>query len=348
MNLIRTLHAWTGALVSRLLIITGLTGGLLAFKTDFIRASFTEARTVVAETPQVLGAAANAAQARHGPHIQRIEFAGPDLGVHQLTLHGGYEYDAADGRPLAEWAGERRPETFVYDLHHFLLMGDGGMKVVGFGGLIAGLLGLTGLIVWAPTLLAWRPRLWPRSTQRRDLIAAHRNIGALFLLPIVLFSLTGAGLIFFRTTQHLLSKAFPGQAEEQFLPPAYEGTTDWVKALAAAQAAVPNGRIRMAIFPPEGGDAAIVRMKTPDQWTPYGNTEVLIDPRSSTLMGVQSPPPKWMRLYNGLYPLHTGKVGGWLYKGLTALSGLALAALGVFGLWSFLIKPRRRKRPTAP
>jgi len=56
----------------------------------------------------------------------------------------------------------------------------------------------------------------------------------------------------------------------------------------------------------------------------------------------QHRPHKWKRLYDGLYPLHTGKVGGWLYKGLTALSGLALAALGVFGLWSFLIKPRRR------
>jgi uncharacterized iron-regulated membrane protein len=345
MNLLRTLHAWTGAFVSLLLIVTGLTGTLLVFKTDFIRASFPEARAAVAETPQVLGAAANAAQARHGPHLQRMEFAGPDLGVHQLTLHGGYEYDAADGRPVAEWRGEGRPETFVYDLHHFLLAGDNGMKVVGFGGLIAALLGLTGLIVWAPTIAAWRPRLWPRSAQRRDLIATHRNIGALFVLPILIFCLTGAGLIFFKTTQSLFAKAFPGQVEEEFFPPAYEGTTDWVKALAAAQTAVPNGRLRMAIFPRGAGDAAIVRMKTPDQWTPYGNTEVLIDPRSNTVMGVRSTGPKWMRLYNGLYPLHTAKVGGWAYRALTALSGLALAGLGVLGLWSFLIKPRRKPRP---
>jgi len=272
-----------------------------------------------------------------------MEFASAELGVHQLTLHGGYEYDAVDGKPVAEWSGEGRPETFVYDLHHFLLAGDTGMKVVGFGGLIAALLGLTGLIVWAPTLAAWRPRLWPSSTQRRDLIATHRNIGALFLLPILIFCLTGAGLIFFKTTQSLFAKVFPGQVEEQFLPPAYEGTTDWVKALAAAQAAVPNGQLRMAIFPRDAGDAAIVRLKTPDQWTPYGNTEVLIDPRSSTAMGVRDAGPRWMRLYNGLYPLHTARVGGWAYKAVAALSGLALAGLGVLGLWSFLIKPRRRR-----
>jgi uncharacterized iron-regulated membrane protein len=344
MSLIRTLHAWTGALLSLLLILTGLTGALLVFKADYLRLSFPEARAAVAETPQVLGAAANAAQARHGPHIQRLEFAGPDLGVHQLTLHGGYEYDAADGRPVAEWSGEGRPETFVYDLHHFLLLGDNGMKVVGTGGLIAAFLALTGLIVWSPTMKAWRPRLWPRSAKRRDLIAAHRNTGALFALPIMLFCLTGAGLIFFKTTQSMLAKVFPGQAEEQFLPPAYEGTTDWVKALAAAQAAEPKGRVRMVIFPREAGDAAIVRMKMPDEWTPYGNTEVLIDPRSSTAMGVRAAAPKSMRLYNGLYPLHTGKVGGWAYKALTALSGLAMAGLGLIGLWSFVIKPRGRRR----
>jgi uncharacterized iron-regulated membrane protein len=347
MGLLRTLHAWTGAILSLLLIVTGLTGAMLVFKADYIRVSFPEARAAVAETPRVLGAAANAAQKRHGPHIQRMEFAGPELGVHQLTLHGGYEYDAADGRPLAQWTGEGRPETLVYDLHHFLLAGDGGMRVVGFGGLAAAVLAVVGLVIWAPVVTAWRPIPWPKSAQRRDLIGAHRNLGAVFALPIMLFGLTGAGLIFFQTTQSLMAKIWPGQVEEQFFPPAYAGTTDWVKALTVAQAAVPEGRIRMAIFPRGPGDAAIVRMKTPDEWTPYGNTEVLVDPRSNTLMGVRgaAETPKFMRLYNGLYPLHTAKVGGWAMKALTALSGLALALLGAYGLWSFLIKPRRRGRP---
>jgi uncharacterized iron-regulated membrane protein len=344
MGALRTLHAWTGALLSLLLIVTGLSGSLLAFKADWIRLTVPEARAAVAQTPQALGAVLNGLQASHGPHIVRVEFAGPELGVHQITTHLGSEYAAADGRVVARWSGDARAETFVYDLHHFLLSGDRGMRLVGIGGLAGAFLALTGLVVWTPAMRLWRPWLWPRSGQRRDLIAAHRNIGALFALPILLFCLTGSGLIFFKTTQSLFARVFPGQAEEQFFSPAYAGTTDWARALPAAQAALPRAHLRMAIFPRVAGDAEIVRMQQPGEWTPCGNTEVLIDPRSNTVMGVRDAlaAPKAVRLYNGLYPLHAARIGGRAYDVLTALAGLAMAALGAFGLFSFLIKPRRR------
>ena len=345
MNLIRTLHAWTGALLSLLLIVTGVSGALLTFKADWIRLTVPQARAAAVTTPQKLGPVLNALQANHGGHIVRVEFAGPELGVHQVTTHQGNEYAAADGTIVARWSGEGRAETLVYDLHHFLLAGDAGMRVVGVGGLAAAFLALTGLVVWAPAMGAWRPLPWPRSAKRRDLIGAHRNIGAVFALPIALFCLTGSGLIFYKTTQGLFARAFPGQAEEQFFPPAYEGTVDWVKALSAAQAALPKAQLRMAIFPREAGDAAIVRMRQPGEWTPYGNTEVLIDPRSNTVMGVRDAmaATRAVRLYNGLYPLHTAKVGGRAYDALTVLAGLAMVGLGVLGLWSFLIKPRGRR-----
>jgi uncharacterized iron-regulated membrane protein len=345
LGVIRTVHAWAGALLSLLLIAIGLSGALLVFKADWLRLTVPAARAAVASTPQVLGGAANALQAMHPGHIQRIEFAGPDLGVHQVTLHGGYGYAAADGRLVAEWSGPTRPETWLYDLHHFLLSGDSGMLVVGAVGLAAAVLILTGLVVWAPGARNFRLRFWPRSAQRRDLLAVHRNLGVIFALPLLLFCLSGSGLIFFKTAQAWLGRLFPEQVEEQFFTPAYAGTVDWTKALAAAQASFPRARLTMAIFPPEPGDAAIVRLKQAREWTPIGNTEVFVDPSSNTVMGVRDAlaARRSMRLFNALYPLHTAKVGGRAYDAIAFLSGLAVAGLGGLGLWSFVIKPRRRK-----
>ena len=50
-----------------------------------------------------------------------------------------------------------------------------------------------------------------------------------------------------------------------------------------------------------------------------------------------------LRLNNALYPIHVAAIGGRVMDAVTFLSGLALAALGVFGLWSFLVKPRWKK-----
>lgn len=350
LGVVRTVHAWAGALLSLFLIVIGLSGALLVFKADWIRLTVTGASLKVAPTASTLGAAANALQAEHHGHIQRIEFAGPDLGVHQVFLHGGYGYAAGDGRLVAQWSGPTRPETWLYDLHHFLLAGDTGMLVVGAIGVAAALLILTGVVVWAPGVRNFRPRFWPRSSERRDLLAVHRNLGAIFALPLLLFCLSGAGLIFYKTAQAWLGRLFPEQVEEQFFTPAYAGTVDWTKALAAAQASFPKARLTMAIFPPEAGDAAIVRLKQPEEWTPIGNTEVLVDPSSNTVMGVRDAlsARKSMRLFNAFYPLHTAKVGGRAYDAIVFASGLGMAGLGGLGLWSFVIKPRRRNPAPRP
>ncbi|MDB5451621.1 MAG: hypothetical protein JWO33_199, partial [Caulobacteraceae bacterium] len=183
MKLLRTLHAWAGAILALLVMVEGLTGALLVLKPDYLRLVFPEARTSVAASPQVLGAAAEAIEKAHGGHLQRMVFAGPQLGLHQVFLmHYGYAYAAADGRMVAQWSGSGRPETFVYNLHHFLLMDETGMKIAGWGALAACVVALVGLIVWSPVWKRFRPIPWPTSTKRRDLIAGHRNLGVLFVL----------------------------------------------------------------------------------------------------------------------------------------------------------------------
>lgn len=350
--LVRTIHAWAGAALSLVLIVLGLSGAALVFKADFIRASVPAARAQADTSPAALGAAAEAIEKTFGEHLHHVVFAGQGLGVNQVYLHGEtYAYVAMNGDVAARWHGVGRPEEWVYELHHFLLSGDNGMKLAGFCALMAALLAITGLIAWLPFWRATRLRLWPKAARRGELTAAHRNIGLIFAIPVFVFCLTGGAIIFYKTSTQWLVKAFPGAEPEEFFPPANPGKIDWVKALSAAQAVYPKATIRAAVWPQFPAAAAEIRLKQPGEWTPDGATKVIIDPATSTVLGSVDALTvgKGYQLENGLYPVHAAKVGGRLYDAVAFLSGLALATLGVFGLWSFIIKPRKRRaRKTAP
>lgn len=347
--LLRLLHAWIGAVLAIVLVIVGLTGSLLVFKNDYVRLSVPEARASADISAPALGAVADRLEhVLHGD-LEYVVFASDELGVHQATFtQDRYAYADSDGDVIAAWRSAGRPEAFIYELHHFLLAGETGMKVVGWSGLIAAALAIVGLIIWLPVWRTFSLRLWPRGVRRSELLRAHRNLGVVFALPVMLFCLTGAGLIFYQTTGAFLARVLPGATPEEFFPPSDPADIDWPAALAAAQAQFPQAKIRVAMWPAGPWDAARVRLKQPGEWRSDGGTTVLIDPSTSTVRGVINPRllGPGFRLNSALHPLHAATVGGRLYDLAAFLSGLSLAMLGFVGLWSFLLKPRRKQKAT--
>lgn len=345
MAAIRLIHAWAGAILSLILAVLGLSGALLVFEDDWVRLTAGRDPAALSADPGRLGAAANALQTRYGDAISTVVFAGGDLDAHKVYMGERFAYAGAEGQVLAEWGGTARAEAWVFDLHHFLLAGEPGEIVAGVAGLAGALLVLTGMVVWIP---AWRAsgwRVWPASARRRDLVASHRNLGLIFAAPVFLLCLTGGAIVFSDQTRALLQALAPDPAAAPPPPVVGEGPVDWPLALAAAQAAFPEARLRTAGLPPEPGKPATVRLRQPGEWHPNGRTVALIDPATSRV--VQTVDAQTLgggtRLQNALYPIHAASVGGWLYDLVVALSGLALAALGGVGTWSFLIKPRRRR-----
>lgn len=349
MGAIRLIHAWAGAILSLILVVLGLTGSLLVFEDDWVRMTVQPDPAALSAGPARLGAAANAVQARYGDAVSSVVFAGGDLDVHKVYMGERFAYAGGEGQVLAEWDSTARAEAWVFDLHHYLLAGEPGMIVGGVAGLAGALLALTGLVVWIPAWRATGWRVWPASARRRDLIASHRNLGLIFAAPVFLLCLTGGAIIFNEQTRALLQAIAPDPAPKSAPPPVDAGSVDWSAALAAAQAAFPEARIRTAGLPPEPGKPASVRLRQPGEWHPNGRTVVQIDPTDSRVVGVVDAHALGggTRLQNALYPIHAASVGGWLYDLVVALSGLALAALGGVGAWSFLIKPRRRRRTAA-
>lgn len=345
-GVLRTIHAWAGAILSLLLVVLGLTGSLLVFENDWIALQHPEARAGFAATPAALGAAAERLEADH-PDMRTVDFGGPQLGAHKLYLaKKDFGLAAPDGAALDRWTGPARVEAFVFDLHHHLLAGETGEIVGGVAALAAVLLVLTGLVVWVPAWRATRLRIWPRSARRADLVSSHRNLGLIAAVPILIFCLTGAGMVFNDQARALLA---PNAPEPPPPPVVGTGDIDWPAALAAAQARFPDATLRMAGWPAAPGKPASIRLRQPGEWHPNGRTTVLIDPATGGVVRVTDAQAltHGERALHAIYPVHAGAVGGWLYEGVTVLSGLALAALGAVGTWSFLIKPRRKPRRPA-
>lgn len=341
MGAIRTLHAWAGTALAVLAVVFGLTGSVLVFEDDWIRATVPAARAEVNLDPARLGAALDRLELAE-PGLTSVVLPGGAVGAHRLYLTGeGFGYADADGVVVDRWQGAARAETWIFDLHHELLAGHTGRLVVGSAGLAVALLLLTGLIVWIPAWRATGWRVWPRSSARRELIGSHRNLGLVFALPLLVFSLTGAAIVFHGTTQSLL-----GGAPKPPTPAVGHGDVDWTRALASAQARFPQATLRMAGWPSAPGKPVTIRLRQPSEWHPNGRTSVTVDPATSQVVATSDANalPAGIRAYNAFYPLHASSVGGWVYDGVTVLSGLAMAGLGGVGGWAFLAKPRNRSR----
>ena len=345
MGALRALHAWAGTALAVLAMVFGLTGTLLVFEDDWIRATVPAAREEVELDPARLGAALNRLD-RAEPGLTSVVLPGGAVGAHRLYLAGeGLGYADANGLVVERWQGGARAETWIFDLHHELLAGHTGKLVAGAAALALSLMIFTGVIVWIPAWRATGWRLWPRSGTRRELIGSHRNLGLCFAIPLVVFSLTGAAIVFHGTTQALL-----GGAPTPPAPVVGTGDVDWVRALTAAQARFPEATLRMAGRPAAPGKPATIRLRQSGEWHPNGRTTVTIDPATSQIVAASDAHalPTGIRAYNAFYPIHASAVGGWVYDAITGLSGLAMAGLGFVGAWAFLGRPRRRRGANRP
>lgn len=350
MGLVRTLHAWAGAFLALVLVALGLSGSLLVLRDPWVKLTVPEARAGIAPTPQALGAAMESIEAQAPGELRSVVFGEPHLGVHRLYFADRQlGYGAADGRVLARFEPTRRAEGFVFELHHRLLAGETGETIVGAAGVAGAVLVLTGAIVWLPAWRSFGARVWPRTvTKRADLVGSHRNLGIITAVPVFVLCLTGGAIIFHEASQALLAPGY----EAPKPPRAGLGEVDWPLALTAAQGAFPDAVIRTAAPPARPGAPIAVRLKQPGEWHPNGRTVVYVDPAGERVIGTVDAHAlaPGMRAFNSFYPLHAGAVGGLAYETVVFLSGLALAMLGGFGLWSFLLKQARgrRRRVAAP
>jgi uncharacterized iron-regulated membrane protein len=298
--------------------------------------------------PTAMGDAIAAALAEN-PALSRITFADERMGLHQaIYADGGGAYLTQAGRVVDRWDSMwGRPELWLFDLHHYLFLGENGKYVTGVLGLLLLAFSVTGLILWWRTRKTFKFRLWPARMTRSSIVRQHRDLGVVASPLLTLTAITGSFMVFPPLSDALLTP-WADPAEVAPVPPTSAGAvsprTDWRALMARANAAFPDALPRRLMLPKEAGAPAILRLRQPSEWTPNGRTYVQVDPATSRIIATDDPAEADTAsgIAEKYYPVHSGKVGGLLWRLALTFGGLALTLLGTLATWSFWFR-----RPTA-
>jgi uncharacterized iron-regulated membrane protein len=345
MKALSFLHRWSGGFIGLLLAILGLSGTILVWEGQWV--SLPGAGDPLVEQVQVIG---QIAEREAAAGATRITFASEEIGLHHVVRAGGAgSYVKQDGTVVASWSSQwERPELWIFDLHHHLFAGETGELVAGWAGVFGLLFVITGTILWWRSRRAFRWRLWPSKFQPGPIVSYHRDLG-IIVAPLLLFSfVTGTGMVFKDVTAAVLSPF--GKMESRAKPPKVEpveGAAPIAAMLVQAKARFPEAALRRLNLPTKPGQPWSVRMRQPFEWTVNGRTNLMFD-GTGKLIKVDDPAAgsHAASINEKLLPLHSGTVGGLVWKLVLTLSGLGLTLLGSLAAWSFWFrKAKKRKRP---
>ncbi len=339
-SFVRQTHSWIGAFLALFLALMAVSGTALVWRDDYNRWAVPEAAIPVSErSASDLALAADRARDRYGDRLLMVQFASTRLGVDQFRLIDGGAYaDPTTGEVLEEWGKNERLPDLLFEFHHRLLSGKPGEMVIGAAGLLTAILIVAGIYLWWPFARLFKPRAIPRRLTRSALAIAHRDLGLIVAVPVLLLSLTGAAMIFHDTTKHLLlsltQEAAPSPAAAHAMP----GRIDWSRALRLVEARFPAAEVRSVSWPKTSGEPAVVRLRQPGELAPQGRSMIAFDPATGRVVSITDAvrQPSALRIYDSFYPLHAGKVGGLSYQIGLSLVGAGFFALCLYGFLAFL------------
>lgn len=350
MRILSLLHRWIGAIGGLLLAVLGLTGTLLVWRNQltFVAHAGDPVRPNPVSLARAVGAVSQAS-----PPIDRITFAGDGLGVHQvLFADGSGAYVSQAGETVERWSSSwQRPELWVFDLHHHLLIGDAGETMTGVAGLTGLFFVITGVVLWWRMHSRFRLRLWPASMKPGAVVHHHRDMGVV-TAPLLLVSLvTGVLMVFPALGGPLLAepRAHAPKVDSIRVTPS---THDLKPLFTAAAAMFPGAELRRLQMPRKPGTPVVLRLRQSFEWTPNGRTFVYADPATLTILAHDDPATRGnaASIREKLYPVHAAKTGGIAWKLAMTASGFVLTLLGslaVYGFWRTkwnIGQSKRRKR----
>ena len=377
------IHGWAGVGVGLYFALMGLSGGLSVFLPQ-LRGSLVASIHPQAGTARLSLQTLQDSILQGDPTLRlRAVYPGhaetqPDTFVEQTADKTLREFviDPYSGNMLAN---RKKGDTFydwVRDLHANLLTKKTGKTINGFGGILLGMMGISGIVLWWPGKRHLKASTFQLSTRKgwqRFSYDLHRLIGALILIPLSAAAITGVGLAFSELTGTSIS-AVLGPRTEPLLPkggqtdaPTSHGrmkdrrpegdqaskemekklrkdaNLDDVAHLAQAQI---QGATIVRIQAPAGRNGGfLVSMHLPSDWRDDGDNRVLVDSESAKLIGVQfgSRMTLSSRVLEGMTGVHYGQYGGLVTRIVALLAGLSLPLLYASGMliwWKRIVRQR--------
>ncbi len=358
MRLLDLVHRWTGGLIGLLLAVIGLTGTLLVHKEAWLRFTLPHAADPQIQDSATVAATATRLFADPSDRPTSILFATEGFGLNRMSYGGDVgAYADQAGNIVMRWTSIwERPEVWLFDVHHHLLMGETGDVIGGILGLIGIGFVVTGVILWWRTRRKFEFRLWPKRLSRAAIICHHRDLG-IVVAPLLFVSMLTGAMMTLRPVATLLLSPFSSSAAmvAATTPPAATGgplgRIDWRGLLDEVRVRYPSAEIRMVALSSKPGGLITLRARQPEEWLPNGRTTFWFDPADGRLVEHRDAlaMPRGSRLFNLAYPVHAAKVGGLTYKIAMTISGIGLALLGSLAMITFWSSRRahrqRRLRP---
>lgn len=246
--------------------------------------------------------------------------------------------------------------TFLQDLHFYLFAGTTGLLINGIGGLLLGLLCLTGIVIWWPGRTDWKRALLInfKAKWKRFNWDLHSAGGMWILAFVAVWAITGAYFAFPQPFVKAVEAMFAVTPEVPSPAPPKNTRTIPVDTLVArALEAVPGHRPTWIGLPHhEGENLAMVYLSPGSSEDPHEVTYVYLNPFNAEILAIRRPEDAKPgdRVLSWFASLHFGNFGGWPVKAIWAVLGLSPAILFVTGFlmwWNRVVgkKWRRRQSP---
>ncbi|MCC2981181.1 PepSY-associated TM helix domain-containing protein [Sphingomonas sp. IC4-52] len=348
--LVRRVHLWLGLTLGLLFVLLGITGSALVFYTGIdaalhpvVQAGDGAPAPGIQSPVWDRALATGSARWHHPGGKWTFEVTGeggaiparyyPAPGHHADRLMVWFSADGSHILRAEPWGGYLM--SWLYQLHMQLLAGDVGHQIVGWSGVAMLLLLLSGLFAWWPRG-SWRKALAFKrdAAPIRRLRDIHKLFGVWSMMLLLILVATGVLLALPAVTQALLAPtAVPAPVSANR---GGEGrTVSIARALAAAQRALPDGRLVFVDVPVDGNAPIRARYQVPgDPHSRFPGSFVFVDRRAGHVLAVHDVRRSnlgaavllWVRT------LHDGTIGGMATRVLAVLLGLVPAILFVTGL----------------
>lgn len=348
-------HRWTALGLGVVVLLVSCAGAALVFRDD-LTATFTPQvviapREVAADVHQRMLAAARSVD----PDAREVEIVPAERSnrAFEVILKGAAPerhlfVDPHDARIVADSDRQAMPFVILFVLHKQLFLGANGEYVAAAGGFALLFLAASGVVLWWPR--AWKHALRLRLAGNRVAVSydLHRAIGAVFAIFLLVNAATGVSMVFDESLPRAVN-AIAGRDTPPALPRASPGEMRPLDDIVvAANRAFPDGRVvRVTV---REGMPVMVRKRIAGENDTKGMNRIHVDGATGVVVvarALERQPPG-NRLYEWIYPLHTGKLVGWPHQVVLVLVGLApLVSLGT-GLILWRSRAKRRKSPGAP
>ena len=341
---LRLVHQWTGLLLSIVILCVAVSGGILLFAEDLYRAAYPSLKEPVIipleRYPAILNEIeTNASQA--APVL--VKFPQPGMNAFHLWFNDDSEafVHPASGEIIAHWGWHESLPSFLFELHANLLTGEMGELVNGGIAFAVLFLAGSGVLLWWRRHKHFKLRfIFPRHFSSASILQSHAPLGVTGLIPITLFVVTGLLLVFYRPVSSILTTLLddrpPGRPTAVVIPD-QEPMRTWEQILSRVGKTFPEGQL-VYYYPPGPDNAAMVfRKRLPGEWHPNGRSYIVVDPYQGEVIQaidarLEEP---GARIMNTIYPIHSAKIGGPVYKSIALLAAITLALLACTGIISY-------------